>query len=44
MLALRCMHSKKYDDSVRKLKQKKKVLSLYLYELGLVIFKYNNNL
>ena len=45
--ALRCIHYKKYDDSVRELKTQKKILdveSLYLYELGLFMFKFNNNL
>ena len=45
--ALRCIHYKKYDDSVRELKSQKKILnveSLYLYELGLFMFKFNNNL
>ena len=42
--ALRCIHYKKYDDSVRELKTQKKILdveSLYLYELGLLMIKFN---
>ena len=38
---------KKYDNSVRELKTQKKILdvkSLYLYEIGLFMFKFNNNL
>ena len=45
--ALRCIHYMKYDDSVRKLKTEKKILnveSLYLYELGIFMFKFKNNL
>ena len=37
---LRCIHHKKYDDSVREIKTLKKLLldeSLYMYELGLTI-------
>ena len=46
--ALRCIHYKTYYDSVRELKtQKIKILdvkSLYLYEIRLFMFKFNNNL
>ena len=45
--ALRCIHYKKHDDSVRELKTQKKNLdveNLYLHELGLFMFKFNNNL
>ena len=45
--ALRSNHYKKYDDSVRELKAQKKISnieSLYLYEIGLFMFKFNNNL
>ena len=45
--ALRYVHYKKYDGSVRELKNLKKILdveSLYLYELGLSMFKFYNNL
>ena len=42
--ALRCIHYKKHDDSVRKLKtEKKNVESLCLYELRFFSFKFNNN-
>ena len=44
--ALRCIHYKKYDDSVTESKTQKKILdleSLYLYELGLFMFKLKNN-
>ena len=45
--ALRCIHYKNCDDNVRQLKTQKKILgveSLYLYELCLFKFKFNNNL
>ena len=44
---LRNILYKKYDDSIREIKTKKKILdikSLYLYELGLFMFKFNINL
>ena len=44
--ALRCLHYKKYDDSVRlsKTKKNKNVKSLYVYELSLFMFKFNKSL
>ena len=41
---LRCIHFKKYDDSLRELKTQKKILdvkSLYIYEVGLFVFSNN---
>ena len=46
-LILKCIHWKKYDDSVRKLKIENKyfdVESLYLYKFCLFMFKFKNNL
>merc|ERR1712240_245682 len=44
--AIICIHCMKYDDSVKKLKTEKKinVESLYLYELGIFMFKFKNDL
>ena len=45
--ALRCIHYKKYNESVSNLKITKKVLNvenLFKYELGVFMFKFINNL
>ena len=45
--ALRCIHHKKYDESVRKIRLEKKLLnvkSMFFHELGLFMFKFKNNM